>query len=186
MNGLLPENYEKAFRAEKIFRLSLGAILYASLIFLFGIALLAPSYFALKLSLNDTLRQLDTQELSVQRRNAENLEREIISLNSMLRDYNRNEFRKFSFSNLLAVFLNSSTSGIKINGFDFDKNQNGLFFIRVSGEAALRSDILAYARALKNLKELSEIRSPIANLLKDSNAPFIIEADIKKEFYEQK
>jgi len=186
MSGLLPKNYEKAFRTEKIFRLCFWGISYASLVFVFGIALLIPSYFTLKFSFNDTLRQLDTQELSISRRNAESLENKIISLNSMLRDYNRNELKKFSFSNLLQIFINSSNEGIKINSVDFDKNQEGLFFIKLTGEAAARNDIIGYAGVLKNLKEVSEVRSPITNLLKDFGAPFVIEVDIKKEFYEHK
>jgi|SRR3989344_26104 len=186
MSGLLPENYIKAFKTEKIFRICLAVILFVSLVLVFGIALLVPSYFTLKFSLDDTLRQLDTQELSIERRNAENLERQILSLNSMLSDYNRNELRKFSFSNLLSNFINSSVEGIKINAIDFDKNQNGIFFIRLSGEAAMRNDIISYVGVLKNLKEVSEVRSPVSNLLKDAKAPFIIEIDIKKDFYEQK
>jgi|SRR3989344_1012755 len=186
MSGLLPESYIRAFKMEKIFRFCLGAILYVSLVFIFGITLLIPSYFTLKFSLNDTLRQLETQELSIRRRNAENLEKDIISLNSMLRDYNRNELKKFSFSELLSSFINFSAPGIKINGMDFDKNQNGEFFVRLSGEAVLRNDIIIYTGVLKNLKEVSEVRSPITNLLKETNASFIMEADIKKEFYEQK
>lgn len=160
--------------------------MYLSFVFVCGLVFLTFSYFSLRFSLNDTLRQLNTEQTSVSRRNADNLEKEISSLNSMLRDYSHNEFRKFSFSSLLTSLLSASFGGIRINGIDFDKNQEGIFFIRLSGEAALRGDLIAYEKLLKNLKEISAVRSPISNLLKDSNAPFVIELDIKKEFYEQK
>lgn len=186
MSGLLPKNYVNDFKMEKIFRLCLGIIFYISLVLIFGIFLLTPSYFVLKFSLNDTLRQLATEESSLRRRDSENIEQKMISLNSMLRDHNRNELRKFSFSNLLISFINSSVEGIKLNGIDFDKNQNNTFFIRLSGESASRNNIIAYTNSLKNLIEVSEVRSPITNLLKDVKSKFIIEADIKKEFYEQK
>lgn len=186
MNSLLPENYQKTFRTEKILRLCFWVVAYFSFVFAFGTAFLSPSYFSLKFSLNDTLRRLDTETISVERRNANSLEKEISSLNAMLRDYNRNGLKEFSFSSILESFLNATPAGIKINGIDFDKNQDGVFFVRLSGEASLRADIIAYEKALKNLKEVSAVRSPISNLLKDEKAPFIIEADIKKEFYEQK
>lgn len=186
MNGLLPKNYEKAFRREKFARLIVAGLLYVSFVFALGISFLAPSYFVLKFSLEDTLRQLDTEELSLRRRNADNLEKSVSSLNLLLRDYNRNELRKFSFSNVLVKIINSAPDGININSVDFDKNQDNLFFFRISGEADFREDIINYQRNLKTLSEVSEVRSPLANLLKDANAPFILEADIKKEFYGQK
>ena len=186
MKGLLPSSYSNVLKREKLILRVFSVFIFGVFIFLSGIIFLLPSYFTLVFSLNDVLRNLSTEEISLKRKDVEGLEGKTSYINSLLDSYFDGESKRKSFSNLLLSLTNFVSDEIKLTSIQFQKDASEGFVFHIRGEAADRSALILYSQKLRQLEQIKELRSPVSNLLQEKNIKFLLEAVINQKHYEYK
>lgn len=186
MIGLLPQIYLRALKKEKIIRMITGAFVFGCILLAFGIVFILPAYFSLVFSLDDVLRSLGTEEVTLKRRDVEGLESKISYANSLLDIYFKGELQRKKFSSILLSVTNSVSDDVKITNMEFQKTSGGELVFRIRGEAQKRSALILFSQKLRQLEEVKELRSPVSNLLEEENVKFLLEILVKPEFYEYK
>ncbi len=186
MINFLPKKYSKIFIVEKVLRGASIVFLVLISVFFIGTIFLLPSFFSLKLVAGDILRNAEVEEALLEKKDVASLEKEISFVNTALDSYEKNSMKSRSFSGFLSKFINLAPSGIRLDRIDFSQAKDGSFFLKLFGEASLRENIISYTESMRDIEEIKEIKSPLSNLLKNENAPFVLEADIKSDFYEYK
>lgn len=183
MRGLLPPAYSKILKREKLIWRFFWAFVFCGLTFLLGLIFLLPSYFSLVFSLDDILRSLDTEEVSIKRKDIEGLESKISYTNSLLDSYFSGESKRKSFSELLLSLTNLVSNDIRITSIEFKKGAGDEFVFHIRGEATKRSALILYSQKLRQLDQIKELRSPVSNLLQETNVKFLLEAVINSKYY---
>lgn len=182
-NSLLPPIYQKEIKSEKIMRVCLAFIFLVSVAFLVGIIFMLPSYFTLVFSRADVLRRLDAQERTFARQDTAALEQSIGTINKRAGSYQANEFIRKRIAPLLIHLATADTAAIKLSYLDLQGANDGIFTLTLHGMARTRDNLLEYIRRLKEVSEFAVVRSPISNLLRETDAPFELEIDLKKDAY---
>ncbi len=183
MATLLPASYTNEVRREKIFRLAFLFVVFVCLGILVGIVFMLPSYFAVVFSKNDVLRQLSTQQEVFAKHNVSAIEAEITRVNDLAHLYQHNETGRKSLAPLL-LRLSDGAANVKFINLSLQQNASGQFVFALEGIAQKRDDLLAYIERLKKAPEFDSVRSPISNLLRDTNAHFMVEVVLKREYYD--
>lgn len=184
MVGLLPENYRQIFKREKIISRLFSILVVAGTIFLFGLAFILPSYFSLVFSLDDVLRSLGTEEISIKRKDVDGLEERIFYANFLSNAYFAGESKRKQFSELLISLTNLISNDIKLTSIEFQMGSGNEFVFNIKGEATTRNALVLYSQKLRALPQVRELRSPVSNLLQEINVKFLLEAVINKQYYD--
>lgn len=180
---LLGTNYERIVKKEKIYRVFSSFIFLLSLVVVIGMIFMLPSYFTVVFSKDDILRRLKSAEEILARRDSDKLEEETRRINTVIANYQNNEKKRRSFSGLLVSIFRITPPEIKIENIGFLKDKEGKFTFTVFGTASTRDDFISYVSGLQKLPILEQVKSPISNLLEESNASFKLELKIKPEAY---
>lgn len=183
MRGLLPLIYSKTFKREKIISASFLIFVFSGIIFLSGFIFILPSYFALVFSLDDVLRRMDTEEISLKRKDVDGLESKISYVNSLIDSYFDGESKRKSFSSLLFSLTNSVSNEIKLTSIEFQRDASKDFVFHIRGEALNRNALILYSQKLRQIDQVKELRSPISNLLQETNIKFLLETTINPKYY---
>lgn len=183
MMGLLPPIYSKIFKREKLILHVFWIFVFGGLTFLLGLIFLLPSYFSLVFSLDDVLRSLNTEEISIKRKDVEGLESKTSYTNSLLDSYFMGESKRKSFFELMLSLTNPVLDGIKLTNIEFQNGFNDEFIFRLRGEAQKRSDLILYSQKLRQLDQVKELNSPVSNLLQETNIKFLLEATLNPKYY---
>lgn len=181
--SLLPPIYYKEIRREKIFRLSVLFLILISGVLLVGIIFIFPSYFTLMFSTEDILRRWDAEQQSFERQDITSFEETVAKINKQSALYLNNENRRYQLAPLLVRIAEADDKNIRLNKINLQPENGGSFHIVISGTAATRDALLEYTQKLKNTPEFGLIRSPIKNLLKESEVPFEMDIVVKKDAY---
>jgi len=186
MIGLLPKVYSQAFKKEKIIKRIFIVLVLWGLFLVLGIVFLLPSYFTLVFSLNDVLRSLSTEEVAIKMKDVEGLESKISYTNSLLDSYFLGVSRQKLFSELFLVLTGNISNGIKLTGIEFQKATGEGFLFLLRGEAVTRNSLIMFSQKIRQLPQVKDLRSPISNLLQDTEVKFLLEVLINSQFYEYK
>lgn len=181
--SLLTENYQKEFRREKNQRLLLSLAMLLATSIVIGIVFMLPTYFSLIFTKDDVLRLLKASEEVFVRKEFKSLEDKITAVNNLINLYEANEKRRFSYSPILASITKNTSSLIELKNVALRRGDDGAFTIILEGEAAQRTTLLGYIAKLGKVSEFEDVRSPITNLLKESNANFVLNIKIKPDAY---
>lgn len=181
--SLLTPNYEKEFRREKIIRVWISFFLILIIVAAAGLVFMLPPYFALVLSKDDILRRLQAEEKVFEKKEFKSLEEKIAALNEKIFTFEKNEKKRHAFAPLLNKISINAVSGIRLNSITLNKNEQGFFTFSVVGEADARDELLKYIDRLRMVKEFFSVNSPVANLLKENKASFILDIKINPEAY---
>ncbi|MDO8523048.1 MAG: hypothetical protein Q7S12_02040 [bacterium] len=179
----LGEKYERALRREKIYKLSSAFLILLSISALIWIVCMTSSYFTIIFSKDDILRRVDAEEAVLARRKLNELESETAKINKNISDYGINETKRRSFSDLLISIFRAASHGINFENIALSKDKDGSFILNLGGNASTRTELISYISVLQKIPAFSEVRSPISNLLEESNAKFNLELKIKPEVY---
>lgn len=183
MNTLLPTIYHKTVRREKIFRLITMFFLLLSAVAVSGIVFLFPSYFVLIFSRDDVLRRLDVQQRAFERQDISSFEESIATINRRAATLQKSESLRHALAPLLARIADVDTVGIRLQSIDLRANTQGSFIFVLRGTATTRDAFLSYVKQLKGISVFSSVRSPISNILKESDVQFELEIAINKDSY---
>lgn len=181
--SLLPQEYKKEVRREKILRNILALLSILDAVLLVGIVFLLPSYFTLTFSQGEVIRRFEVQQEALQRQNVQELENTIRQINALAMLHQRNESRRKSVAPLLLRFAALDIPDIALRAMHFFEDKTGAFAVSLQGNATTRNIFLAYVRSLENTDEVAAVRSPVDNLLSEADVSFSIEVALNKEFY---
>ncbi|KKT62746.1 MAG: hypothetical protein UW57_C0013G0003 [Candidatus Giovannonibacteria bacterium GW2011_GWA1_44_29] len=180
---MLTPNYEKEFRREKIIRVWISFLIILIIAAATGLVFMLPSYFVLVLSKDDILRRLQAEEKVFEKKEFKSLEKTIAALNTTIFTFEKNEKKRHDLAPLLNKIAINTVSGISLVSITLSKNEQGSFTFSVVGEANARDDLLKYIDRLRVVQEFSSVNSPVANLLKENKASFVLDIKINPEAY---
>ena len=183
---LLPQNYFNIFKKEKRIRLFSALCVFLIFILLVGVTFVLPSYFALLFSSSDILRRTDTEEISLKRKDVSSVENNIASINSMLDSYFTGESSRQSFSSVFVPVVNSAPETIKLANIEFQKDSSRAFVFHLRGNAEKRNDLILFSQKIRELPQVKELRSPVSNLLQETNIKFLLEVLVNDQYYDYK
>src|SRR3989344_4316184 len=181
--SLLPQEYTKEIRREKILRSAVVMFGIFDITLLFGIVFLLPSYFALTFSQDDVARRLRVQQESLARQNVQALEDAIRRVNTLAISHQRNESRRKSVAPLLLRLAAADIRGVALRTAHLFEDKTGAFVVSLQGNATTRNAFLEYIQSLENADGVAVVRSPVDNLLRETDVLFSIEVVLNKEFY---
>lgn len=161
--------------------LHLVAMLCISLavVFFAGSALLIPSYFASRTSADSYERYRDALEGSVGLKEREYVTDSISELAEQVRIMNEYGTSAFT-ADLIDALGERITGAISISNISFTRAENGAA-IALSGTARTRSDLLAFADALKESAAFSQVTFPVSQLVVEEDVGFTIQALYTKQ-----
>lgn len=179
----LGAKYEKIIKRDKIYRTLSVFLFLLSAVAVTGMVFMLPSYFTVVLSKDEVLRNLKAAEDVLARRESNKLEEETSKVNKAIADYEKNESKRHSFSGLLVSIFKVTPPEVGIEKINLIKDKTGSFTLNVDGNASTRESLISYIANLQKLTSIAQVKSPISNLLEESNAAFHLELQIKQESY---
>lgn len=181
--SLLPQEYKKEVRREKVLRSIVVMFGILNTALLVGIVFLLPSYFMPTFSQGEAERQFRAQQELLARQNVQELEDTIRQTNALTALYQRNESRRKSVAPLLLRFAALDIPDIALRAMHLFEDKTGAFAVSLQGNATTRNTFLAYVRSLENTDGVAAVRSPVDNLLREADVSFSLEVALNKEFY---
>lgn len=151
-------------------------IVLAVLTVLFGVLLL-PSYFLTSLQKGEFLRQIESEEKNPLRQQAREVAELVGRSKRELKAVKTALTSERAISGLLPVLLEGLPAGIAFDRVEFDLVQAKIKF---SGRAVKRNDVLDFEKRLKAIPFITEVISPLSNIIRESDAAFVIEAKFRK------
>ena len=136
--------------------------------------------------MDDVLRSLGAEETAIKRRDVDGLESKISYINSLLDSYAKGESKRNYFSEILLSLTNSVSDGINFTGIEFQKSSGDDFVFHIRGKAEKRSALIVFSQKLRQLEGVKELRSPVSNLLQDTNVNFLLEVVVNSQYYAHK
>jgi len=171
--NLLPETEQKNIVAEYRRRISasygfgLSALLVAMILTVIGLNT------ALWIEQNSLIKTKQTMVAGLETADDKPAIQTVASLNKMI-NYLVNDKKNLHSVTVLIDRINElKPAGIKITTLDLDRASSG-WSITLRGWSAKRQDIVDFVAALEKCSLLTEINSPVANLLKETKGDFII------------
>ena len=180
---LLPKEYIKEVRREKILRSAVVMLGIINAVLLAGIIFLLPSYFKLTLSQEEVTRRLQIQQESFALQNVQETEEEILRANTLSTLYQQNESRRRSVAPILIDFAFVDSPLVALRAMRLFGGNDGEFVVSLQGNATTRGAFLTYVDRLEHADGVTVVRSPVSNLLSETDISFELEAALNKEFY---
>jgi len=174
MLNLLPEEEKKRLKREYTVRYLIViflAIIFTGIIYF---VLAFPSYVISKLKqqeLTAIIAELDRVDIS---KGVPVTELSLIDINKKIGDL-RGTGKEVSIANIISEILNTVTSSIKINSFNYDKN-----FLMLNGMAKDRDGLTSFVKKLEENTLFTKVNLPVSNLAQEKNINFSIQISIKK------
>lgn len=180
--NLLPREYQDELKYERISRFLAISGAFVFLMILASIILLLPSRIFLALEKTELARQLEAVKNSSAFSRVEQVETEIKNLNADIASFGQKKEGLYAIAPAIASVLNRRPDGIKITGIIFspaEKNKEGSSVMVVSGSARNRDLLLAFTKSNETNPFLKKVRSPITNLLKESDFDYSLVLEMK-------
>lgn len=159
----------------RVVSIRFGVVL-AVLTVLFGVLLL-PSYFLTALQKEEFLRQIESEEKNPLRQRAREVAKLVERAKREMRAVKTALVSERAISGLLPVLLEGLPVGIAFDRVEFDLVQSKIKF---TGRAVKRNDVLDFEKRLRAIPFITEVISPLSNIIKESDAAFVIEAKFRK------
>ncbi|MFZ5391226.1 MAG: hypothetical protein ACOZAJ_03060 [Patescibacteria group bacterium] len=136
-------------------------------LFLAFSALAAGTAFTARLMLQDNLNELLTASTAINERN-KTLDRDIAKLNNQLKTISEIQQGFVSWSNIVLEVSDNLPPGISLNYLNLEKSSG----LTIYGQALSRQDYLNFKDNLSKLTYLSNLSSPLSNILSSQNIAF--------------
>ena len=169
LNLVSPE--QKKYLHFEFIYLSLRGVI--SLVLIFSL-IVSAMFISARLMLEDHYGTLIAETTLVNQRNF-GIDNEITQINESLKNISEIQRDFVKWSDLFVDFTTSVPSGVSISSLSLDKNLQSL---NLNGTAKNRDDFLKLQENLKKLAYLSDVNSPITNLLLRENLEFQFTAKI--------
>lgn len=171
--NLINPNIKKEILKEKIISLIrdvLFLLLFITLIN--GLFLELSNHY-----LVENFREIKKQKEAIQIQN-QPFNQDVSTINQKLKNIStiQNEYTKWS--DFLVALNKNIPAGIVLNQFSFDKKNN---FLELNGTAATRDDFLILKKQLEESNLIKNIKSPLTNLLYQTNVKFNLNGEINLE-----
>ncbi|MBU1038658.1 hypothetical protein KKC17_00245 [Patescibacteria group bacterium] len=167
--NLLSPNDQKQLKLVSLYRYA-RIIIY---LFLAFSLLAAGTAFTARLMLQDNLNELLATSTTINERN-KTLDRDITKLNNQLKHMSEIQHGFINWSNLVSDVSLNLPLGIELSYLSLEKS-NGL---TVYGQAKQRDDYLTFKNNLAKLPYLSNLSSPLSNILTSQNIDFQLAGQI--------
>ncbi len=169
MFTLLPEHHKKRLYQEYRMRLLVIVLIFISLFFIIGCALLFPSYISLKSEKTSYETELDSLTKQVERKDKEGLTGTMNTIGSNLAIAKPDETMVYR---ALGVLLAHVTTDIKITSMSYTRGSQGASFITTEGIAKDRTSLISFSNGLKKELIFEKVDLPVSNLAKQTDVPF--------------
>ena len=175
MINLLPQEIRGVISQERFSRFLIFCSCTISFIFIVGILLLGVSWFALHLQERNVKDQLDTLFKAPVFARMKAIESELLDLNKEISVFEKNQKKALHISSVFEKSI-AYNDGIRIESFSYDniegKQANPQFSMR--GTARDRDTFLSFIGVLEKESMITNVRSPISNLLQEKNVDFLL------------
>lgn len=179
--NLLPPIEQKSVL--HMYRKRFLALVFFSVAFLLlsGAVLLLPSYIVLRnnaevlIIKRDQLQKEETSSIQG------TLATTIADINKRLAVFPDVVMPSPVVGTFVAPVLKRKTGAVHITNLSYNTADGGGISLQISGTAASRSDLLAFADALKTEKGFKNVTVPISSFIKDSNVTFSITAMLDQQ-----
>jgi len=177
LNLLSPQKkkeFQKKFNfilVQRCFLIIIIFLSFTSLLF-FGAKLYQGNRLdKLKKEVEQTTLTLPSGENVTISKDVQDINYELSYLNNLQKNY-------IKWSDFLIDFNITVPSGITLSSLSLDQKTS---LVLISGKAKLRDNLVAFQNNLKNTSFLSELESPISNILKKEDIDFSFQAKLKFE-----
>lgn len=172
MINLISQEVQKKVHAQYFLRLGVVALLFVAGFLLFGILLLAPSYFI-------TLERVATEEArAVELRTNEAFQENkelgdtVNETKEQLRIFNTLEDVRISETALMPLLAKVESTDYDIRITQIDYRSLGEPAVIVQGVAGNRDHLLAFVDALETEGSFSDVRVPVSSFVQNTNIAF--------------
>lgn len=169
MINLLPPADQHQLRSERVKRATSAFGFFVAAIIAFGFVMLLPSFIALRYLTQDFSYAREVEEHSPSNRALEEQTRALTDRESRARDVLAHARKTTSFENILQEVLRVAPAGIDLATMRFEEGS-----LVIEGHYQHRSSFLAFLEAFKINASIKNISSPLSNLLKETDAPFLV------------
>lgn len=179
MINLLPPEIKQKILVERTIRAAVFFCSVCSVIVCIGIALLAAPWFVLRAQEENLKNQYDILLQAPAFLRAETLEKDLALLYNKVALFEKNQIRALRPSRVVAA-IKKHSEGIRIESFSYDgpKSESSNPQFRMKGNASDRDTLLAFIDALEEETLITNVRSPISNLLQGKDIEFLLTFDI--------
>lgn len=178
--NLLPSSEKKIFRLaciEKIVNFYIAVVLAA--VVLLVVVFAGAKYFL--------LLRADILGRSVTGQRMQEIEREILDTESMIRDFNftigavqKIRKQEIGFYDILADLAEIVPDGVAISDLSYNFISGGAGNFVLGGKSGTREEFLIFMEKLEKSPYFKEINSPLSNVVKKENINFRIEFALEK------
>jgi hypothetical protein len=177
MSNLLSKESKKKYIREYQARLFYYALLFLSVIILFSMVLLVPSFLISVEKEKNIKREHDVFFQKHNISESDSFEKIVIDLINKLSFFDLKE--KITFSALIKEnIILPDYKGIKINGINYEESAKGVKTLSISGKALNRESLQAFVLSLGNNPSFSSVSFPLEDFVKrndiDFNIPIIL------------
>lgn len=169
MINLLPLADQRQLRSKRVKRAASMFGFFMAAIIVFGFVMLLPSFIALRYLTRDFSYAREVEERSPSNRALEEQTRALTDFESRARDVLAHARKTTSFENMVQEVLRVAPIGIDFTTMRFEEGS-----LVVEGHYQHRSFFLAFIHALETNALVKSVSSPLSNLLKETDAPFLI------------
>ncbi len=174
INLLSPADIEINRRHYRGHRLVVAGWLFFSLVVIVIINLWSLSA-VLKAEKTALTGRLAKAEQSAAANGISQLEKEVSDLTQKLKILRPGKDEATRISVLLPKILQSKNSQLRLAELNYSQTAAGNITINVRGNAASRKSLLEFIETLRQSGSFSAIDSPVSNLIKEREGPFVIE-----------
>lgn len=175
--NLLPEDYKARVTVEYRRRMIAGFGAIAALTVAANIILLLPSGLAFTAQESELKRQQETLEKGALFAKVTEIESIIRRLNQQIRQYRALGTSVSRATPAIDAALENRPAGIVIFGLTFgvsSASAPGRSQIEITGKASSREALLAFSRSLEKDPAVESVKSPVSNLLRETNFDFLL------------
>ena len=179
--NFLPQEYKNELRFERIRRLVIVAGLALFLIIAANMILLSPLWFLFKAQEKESLRELEAIKQSQTFLRLTDIEAEITTLNTDVREFEAQEKKLFELVPFIKSVLDRRPRGISISSMSYtavDPNKRSKAQLVISGRAKNRELLLSFTKASEADNLFKKVHSPISNLLKEADFDYSLTFDL--------
>ena len=180
MVNLLPQKQKAQLRRAYYLRLVTTFTLLANVALVVGGVLLIPSYVVSERAAESAERYLAAIEETVAVRERAGVSKTVRALDERLRILDTLAEQPKAVAALDAV-LTKRTSGVRITGVGFIKEDGGATQLSIEGVASSRTTLLAFVDALRAAGTFGGVEVPVSQLAQEADIPFSLTATYRSQ-----
>ncbi|OGF82370.1 hypothetical protein A3B18_02190 [Candidatus Giovannonibacteria bacterium RIFCSPLOWO2_01_FULL_46_13] len=180
MINLLPYEDKKTGARENLRRFLVMAISFVSIVVLFGIILIVPTFISLRVQRESLKDEEANAKSGAPLDRLKEIEVEINKLNSRLGVLESRSGSPVA-SDAIKKVIDSAPGGISVEEISFSEPR-GLEPAKIilNGMADKREDLVAFVKSLEDSGEYDKVDSPLSNILKKTEVDFSLSLNLKK------